>query len=76
MPPNIFKYGNEGDKMTYDLIVYVDNLRTIRKLLEHSWTIGRRVSSILEYLGIQDTTRKRRIGNGPWTCGIYGTLNK
>ena len=27
----------------------------------------------LQYLGMQDAARKRRIGDGPWAGGIYDT---
>ena len=30
-------------------------------------------ASKLEYLGIQDTPRKRRLDNGPWTGGLFDT---
>ena len=70
------KWDNEVDMMADDLIAYADNLRAIRNSSEHACAITRKAASMLERLGIQDTTRKRRTNNGPWVGGIYDTSNK
>ena len=53
--------------------MFADNLRAIRYTLEQAWKIARRLTSKLEFLGIQDTARKRRTYNGLWSRGKYGT---
>lgn len=47
-----------------DLVVYIDSLRTICSCMLYAWSIVRRVTSRLVYLGIQDTSIKERIVNG------------
>ena len=44
--------------------------------MEEAWQIARRVASYLQYLGIQDAARKRRVDEGPWAGGIYKTSHK
>jgi hypothetical protein len=53
------------------LRAYVDDLRAIGWSLEHAWQIARHIASRLQYLGIQDAARKRRIDNGPWAGSIF-----
>jgi len=45
--------------------------RAIGWSYEHAWQIARYIASILQYLGIQDAARKRRIDNGPWAGSIF-----
>ena len=51
----------------------MDDLRALGFSLEHSWLIARRVCTYLQYLGIQDAARKRRVDEGPWAGGLYST---
>ena len=44
--------------------------------MEEACQIARRVALYLQYLGIQDAARKRRVDEGPWAGGIYETLHK
>ena len=53
-----------------DIIADVDDLRAIGFSMEQAWLIARRVGSYLQYLGIQDAARKRRLDEGPW-AGEY-----
>ena len=69
--PNVFKWNDHVKRMAGDLKAYVDDLRTIGWSLEHAWAIAHRVAARLQYLGIQDAPRKRRIDNGPWAGAIY-----
>ena len=64
------------NRIAGDLVAYVDDLRAIGFSLEQAWKIVRWVASKLEFLGIQDTVRKRRIDNGPWAGGKFGTNNQ
>ena len=51
----------------------MDDLRALGFSMEEAWKIARRVCSYLQYLGIQDAPRKRRLDEGPWAGGIYST---
>ena len=72
---NVFKWDKIFKRPAGDLISYVDDLRAIGFSLEEAWRIARWVASKLQYLGIQDASRKRRIDNGPWAGGVYRTTN-
>ena len=74
--PNVYKWDSQKNRIAGDLIAFIDDLRAVGCTLEHAWTIARWVASKLEFLGIQDAARKRRIDNGPWAGGKYGTGNK
>lgn len=50
---------------------YVDDLRAIGYTTEQAWEIARRVAPWLQYLGVQDAPRKRRLDNGPWAGTIF-----
>ena len=41
--------------------------------MEQAWAIARRMAARLQYLGIQDAPRKRRVDNGPWAGTVYLT---
>ena len=71
--PNVFKFDDIKKRIAGNLVVYVDDLRTLGYSLEEAWRIARQVMSRLQYLGIQDAARKRRIGDGPWAGGVYST---
>ena len=71
--PNVFKWNEHVKRISGDLKAYVDDLRAIGWSLEHAWAIAHRVASRLQFLGIQDAPRKRRIDNGPWAGAIYQT---
>ena len=51
----------------------MDDLRVIAQTLELTWVATRRSLSRLQHQGINDTSRKRRIDNGPWAGGFYAT---
>ena len=57
--------------MAGDARAYVDNLRSVGWSLEHAWLLAHRISSRLQYIGIQDAPRKRRIDGGPWAGTLY-----
>ena len=59
------------NRISGDIKAYVDDLRAIGWSLEHAWKIAHMVAARLQYLGIQDAPRKRRIDNGPWAGAIY-----
>ena len=74
--PNVYKWDSHNNRIAGDLIAFIDDLRAIGHTLEAAWAIARWVASKLEFLGIQDAARKRRIDNGPWAGGKYGTANQ
>ena len=57
------------------MLIYIDKLRVMAPTRELAWVATRRALSRLQYLGIQDTPRKRRLDNGPWAGGLYSTDN-
>jgi len=69
--PNVMKWNSLVGRIAGDIKAYVDDLRAIGWSLEHAWKIARMIASRLQYLGIQDAARKRRIDNGPWAGCIY-----
>ena len=69
--PNVMKWNSIVGRIAGDIKAYVDDLRAIGWSLEHAWQIARRIASRLQYLGIQDAARKRRVDNGPWAGCIY-----
>ena len=69
--PNVFKWDSINQKVAGDLKAFVDDLRAVGYSLEHAWQIARRVASRIQYLGIQDATRKRRIDEGTCSGTIY-----
>jgi hypothetical protein len=56
-----------------DLVAFVDDLRIPGHSEEHAWSIARQVAARLQYLGIQDAPRKRRVDGGAWAGAIMTT---
>ena len=73
--PTVYKWDTIAKRIAGNLIAYVDDLRVLGFSLEHAWQIARRVCSYLQHLGVQDAARKRRLDEGPWDGGIYGSEN-
>ena len=71
--PWVFKYNSIKQLLAGDLRVYIKNLRAIGYSLEQAWLLARQIASRLQYLGIQDAPRKRRIDEGPWAGTVYQT---
>jgi hypothetical protein len=67
--PWVMKWRFEDDKIACDFIVYVDDARSAGNLWEEARLAARSIASKLNWLGIQDATRKRRDPSqtpGPW----------
>jgi hypothetical protein len=62
--PEVMKWDQLAGKIAGDVIAFVDNLRVSGFSDEHAWSIARQVSSRLQYLGVQDAPRKRRVDGG------------
>ena len=71
--PFVMKWNDIVKRQAGNLIAYVDDLRIIGWSMNHAWSIAHRVASRLQYLGVQDAPRKRRIDNGPWAGSIFLT---
>ena len=71
--PNVIKLNSLKILLAGDIKAYVDDLRTMGYIMEQAWAIARRVASRLQYIGIQDAPRKRRVDNGPWAGSVYLT---
>lgn len=73
--PNVYKWCSKRKQMAPDMTAFVDDLRALGLSYEQAWKVARQIASRLQYLGIQDAPRKRRLDNGPWAGGVYGTDN-
>ena len=71
--PNVIKLNSLQNLLAGDIKAYVDDLRTMGHTMEQAWAIARQVAARLQYLGIQDAPRKRRVDNGPWAGAVYLT---
>lgn len=71
--PEVMKWDTRYDRIAGDLVAFVDDLRISGYSEEHAWGIARRVASRLQYLGIQDAPRKRRVDGGAWAGAIMTT---
>ena len=69
--PNVYKWNSRVERMAGDILSYVDDLRALGWTIEHAWSIARMIASRLQYLGIQDAARKRRLDNGAWAGSIF-----
>jgi hypothetical protein len=59
-----------------DLVVFVDDLRGLGPTVELTWKLSRVISSLIQYLGIQEASRKWRPPTrtpGAWAGGIFHT---
>ena len=73
--PNVYKFDKINRRLAGDILSYVDDLRVLGFSLEHAWLIARWFASRMQQLGLQDASRKRRVDNGPWAGGVYGTTD-
>ena len=71
--PNVMKWNNSTQRIAGDIKAYVDDLRAVGWSKEHAWSIAHLIASRLQFLGIQDAPRKRRIDNGPWAGSVFLT---
>ena len=71
--PKLFKWNSKLMDIASALVTYVDDLRISGASVETVWQATRQVASFFQYLGIQDTARKRRPpfkknGSLGWRC--------
>jgi hypothetical protein len=73
--PCVCKLRASGDPAS-ELLIYVDDLRTIAATVEDCWQACRYVASLLNFLGLQDASRKWRHCDqeaGAWSGSIVHT---
>lgn len=74
--PRVRKWDKEAGGIAGDVITYVDDVRGSGTSVEHAWAISHQVGTRLQYMGIQDATRKRKSPSqnpGPWAGAIMLT---
>jgi hypothetical protein len=74
--PRIMKWDSRNGWIACDLVVFVDDLRASGPTAELTWSLSRTVSSRLQYLGMQEASRKRRPPSrtpGAWAGGVFKT---
>ena len=71
--PWVFKYNSKTKQVAGDARAYINDLRALGCTMEQAWMIAWRITSRLQYLGIQDAPRKQRIDEGPWAGTVYDT---
>jgi hypothetical protein len=74
--PRVIKWGTMDDRMAGDINSFVDDGRASGQTVEHTWSISRHVSSRLQYLGVQDASRKRRPPTRPPGVGVGSVFSK
>ena len=57
--PWVCKVRKQDGKVTNDFFIYVDDQRVTGSTRSQAWVACQRVSSIINWLGIQDAPRKR-----------------
>jgi hypothetical protein len=76
--PRVMKWDSEIENIAGDIVAFVDDLRASGPTVEHTWAIGRQMTSRLQYLGFQDAPRKRKPpvrASGPWAGSIFTTTD-
>lgn len=73
--PFVIKWDSESKLVAASIRAYVDDLRVVAATRELSWQAARQTASMLQYLGSQDASRKRRLDNGPWAGTMLSTSN-
>jgi hypothetical protein len=74
--PWVSKRRTSNGPLACDLFIYVDDCRTLGPSEQDCWLASQRVARVLNFLGLQDATRKRRgpsLEPGPWAGSIVYT---
>ena len=67
----VFKFDSVQNRVVGDVRAYIDDLRSVGWSLEHGCRLARSIVSKLQFLGIQDAPKKRRIDGGPRASTMY-----
>ena len=73
----VIKWRSDVERVANDIITFVDDVRASGWAAEEAWQVSRQLAARLQYLGIQDTPRKRRppcCDPGAWAGAIFSTL--
>jgi hypothetical protein len=68
------KWDADNKGIAGDLLAFIDDLRASGHSVEKAWAIARQVGSRLQYLGLQDAPRKRRLPTltpGAWAGSMF-----
>jgi hypothetical protein len=74
--PKVMKWDTLNKWLACDLVVFVDDLRATGPTVELTWALSHTVSARIQYLGIQEASRKRRPPTrspGAWAGGAFHT---
>ena len=58
--PHVFKWNSSVERIAGEVVTFIDDMRACGFSKENTWQIIRRLTSVLQHLGIQDAPRKRR----------------
>ena len=76
--PWVYKFNPIAKRIARDFITFVDDVRVTGFSIENCWQCGRRLASVLQHLGIQDASRKRKppsLTPGAW-AGCVARSNR
>lgn len=74
--PRVYKWDRTSLCIAGDLVIFVDDVRGTGKTIELAWQIARQVCSRIQYLGVQDATRKGKPPSqtpGAWAGAVFAT---
>jgi hypothetical protein len=74
--PKVIKWDSKNNWIACDLVVFVDDLRGSGPTVDLTLALSRTVASRIQYLGIQEASRKRRSPTrspGAWAGGVLRT---
>jgi len=76
--PWIYKWDSNVKKIAGDFVIFVDDMRVTGHSMENCWQCGRRLSSYIQRLGIQEAARKRKppsLNADAWAGSVVKTEN-
>jgi hypothetical protein len=68
------KWNEIAGRIAGDIVGFVDDLRLTGFSIENAWAVARHILAQMQYLGIQDAPRKRRLPSqtpGAWAGAIF-----
>jgi hypothetical protein len=57
--PHVYNSNGTVERIAGEFTTFVDDTRILDYSKENAWQVARRITSVLQYLGIQDSPRKR-----------------
>jgi hypothetical protein len=77
--PMVMKWNQLAERIAGNIVTFVDDLRLTGYSIENAWAVARNILSQLQYLGIQDSPRKRLPPSqspGAWAGAIVKFLQR